>query len=152
MNWDAIGAVGEILGATGVIVTLAYLATQIRQNTRQSRATAFQTLTDTGAAVSQMIVGDADVARIWHSAHAGKIEELSPEDWTRFQLALGAWLECMESVFMQRRMGGVDDELFDSRMEIVRALLASPAAKRVWKEIRFSFTESFGNYVEAELM
>ena len=35
MNWEAIGAVGEVLGAIGVIVTLGYLAVRIRQNTRQ---------------------------------------------------------------------------------------------------------------------
>ena len=35
MNWDAIGAIGEVLGAVGVIVTLIYLARQIRQNSRQ---------------------------------------------------------------------------------------------------------------------
>ena len=34
MNWEAIGAVGETLGAAGVIVTLIYLASQLRQNTR----------------------------------------------------------------------------------------------------------------------
>jgi hypothetical protein len=33
MNWDAIGAMGEILGALAVLVTLIYLAVQIRQNT-----------------------------------------------------------------------------------------------------------------------
>ena len=33
MNWEAIAAVGEILGATAVLVTLIYLAVQIRQNT-----------------------------------------------------------------------------------------------------------------------
>jgi hypothetical protein len=31
MDWDAIGAIGEIVGATAVVLTLAYLATQIRQ-------------------------------------------------------------------------------------------------------------------------
>ncbi len=35
MNWEAIGAIGELLGAAGVIATLGYLAFQIRQNTRQ---------------------------------------------------------------------------------------------------------------------
>ena len=35
MNWDAIGAVAELLGAIGVIASLAYLATQIRQNREQ---------------------------------------------------------------------------------------------------------------------
>ena len=29
MNWDAIGAVGEILGALAVVVTLVYLARQV---------------------------------------------------------------------------------------------------------------------------
>ncbi len=37
MNWTAIGALGEILGAFGVIITLIYLARQIRQNTKASR-------------------------------------------------------------------------------------------------------------------
>ncbi len=30
MNWDAIGAIAELLGAVGVIASLIYLATQIR--------------------------------------------------------------------------------------------------------------------------
>ena len=33
MNWEALGALAESLGAVGVIVTLVYLAFQIRQNT-----------------------------------------------------------------------------------------------------------------------
>ncbi len=51
MNWEAIGAVGEIVGAAGVILSLAYLAVQIRQGSAQTRlntkaiqATAFQDL------------------------------------------------------------------------------------------------------------
>ena len=35
MNWDAIAAIAELLGATGVIVTLAYLAIQIRHSSTQ---------------------------------------------------------------------------------------------------------------------
>ena len=30
MNWDAIGAVGEVLGATVVFITLVYLAMQVK--------------------------------------------------------------------------------------------------------------------------
>ena len=42
MNWEAIGAVGEVLGALGVIATLSYLAVQIRQNTRTVRSATHQ--------------------------------------------------------------------------------------------------------------
>jgi hypothetical protein len=38
MNWEAVGAVGEILGAIAVLVTLIYLATQIKQHTLATRA------------------------------------------------------------------------------------------------------------------
>jgi hypothetical protein len=34
VNWDAIGAVAEVIGALAVLITLIYLALQIRQNTR----------------------------------------------------------------------------------------------------------------------
>jgi len=34
MNWDAIGAIGEIVGALAVVVSLLYLATQIRTSNK----------------------------------------------------------------------------------------------------------------------
>ena len=34
MDWDAISAVAEVLAAAGVIITLVYLAVQIRQNSQ----------------------------------------------------------------------------------------------------------------------
>lgn len=38
MNWDAAGAIGEIVGALAVVITLVYLAIQVRQNTRHVQA------------------------------------------------------------------------------------------------------------------
>jgi hypothetical protein len=32
MNWDAIGAIAELLGAIGVIASFVYLATQIQHS------------------------------------------------------------------------------------------------------------------------
>ncbi len=38
MTLEDLGNLGEFLGAIGVIVTLVYLAVQVRQNTRMMRA------------------------------------------------------------------------------------------------------------------
>ena len=35
MNWEALGAMAELLGAIGVIVTLLYLSRQISHNSKQ---------------------------------------------------------------------------------------------------------------------
>lgn len=40
MNWEAIGAIGEIIGGSVVIGSLIYLALQIRQNSNLARAAA----------------------------------------------------------------------------------------------------------------
>jgi hypothetical protein len=42
VNWDVISAIADLLGAIGVLVSLLYLATQIRQNTAWLRQQAFQ--------------------------------------------------------------------------------------------------------------
>ena len=34
MSWDAVGAIGEVVGAAAVVVTLLFLITQLRQNTK----------------------------------------------------------------------------------------------------------------------
>jgi hypothetical protein len=38
MNWDALGAMGEIVGAVAVVATLLYLAAQMRHSNRTSKA------------------------------------------------------------------------------------------------------------------
>jgi hypothetical protein len=40
MDWNAIGAIGEVAGATGVVVTLLFLIKQLRDNTRSMKAAA----------------------------------------------------------------------------------------------------------------
>ena len=46
MNWDALAAIAELLGAIGVLTSLIYLAVQIRQNTVWLRQQAFQLSTN----------------------------------------------------------------------------------------------------------
>ena len=46
MNWEALGAVGEFFGAIGVLASLVYLATQIRDNSRSLQAASLQSVLD----------------------------------------------------------------------------------------------------------
>lgn len=48
VNWDAIGAVGEILGAIAVVATLGYLAIQTRHNVAATQTNTRQAILDSG--------------------------------------------------------------------------------------------------------
>ena len=46
MNWEALAATAELLGALGVLASLVYLGLKIRQNTGWLRQQAFQLSTN----------------------------------------------------------------------------------------------------------
>ena len=65
MNWDAAGAIGEIIGAIAVFLTLAYLAIQIRQNTNAVRTTALDSSVNSVMRAREKIFEDPDLVRIY---------------------------------------------------------------------------------------
>jgi len=59
MNWDAIGAVGEVVGAIGVIVSLLYLASQVRHSAKTTGdSTARDLFTTTAVYIATMAERD----------------------------------------------------------------------------------------------
>ena len=65
MNWEIIGATGEWAGAIVVVATLFYLARQVRQNTRASRAGASYAINDSLSKIVGAIRSDREFADIW---------------------------------------------------------------------------------------
>ena len=60
MDWNAVGAIGEVGGAIGVIVTLIYLAGQLRQNTRAMRSSTYQTYSGLAMNISDYLAENAE--------------------------------------------------------------------------------------------
>ena len=79
MNWDAIGAVGEILGAMAVFLSLVYLASQIRAQNREYRISSVHEITEAfRQSLEQLTV--PEMAQIYVKG-VTNIDELS--DWER---------------------------------------------------------------------
>jgi len=98
MNWDAMGAVGEIVGAIAVLATLIYLAAQIRQNAqaldRQSdiaQAQIQQMRADSITQLSTFITANPEnvelLTRLINTKGISR-EELSPEENMRATMLL----------------------------------------------------------------
>ena len=67
MNWDAVGATAELLGAVAVFITLAYLTIQVKQNSktqelnnRFSAAKTSQARADTAIKFIQIIASNPE--------------------------------------------------------------------------------------------
>lgn len=88
MNWDAIGAIGEVVGAIAVVVTLLILVVQVRQNNRGleeanrlNRAATIDRHADSVSRWRGRIMENPDLSRIWLAAIDS--QNLSHEDLLR---------------------------------------------------------------------
>ena len=151
MNWEAIGAVGEVLGAIGVIVTLGYLAVQIRQNTRQiefsSKATvasATQEFFSRLDSFQNLLIESDRAARSWASGMTGEVDRA---ELASFEVLAIRFYRLWETFFLQHQEGLIADDLFESVARRFDRFSVSPGLTAIWKAQSEDFTPAFVEYL-----
>lgn len=81
MNWEAIGAIGEVLGALSVLVTLFYLAQQIRQSNKIAKASSEVSIRNSFSAINTLLGENRELVEIAvkmedTDCHLSKVEYL----------------------------------------------------------------------------
>ncbi len=69
MNWDAIGAVGETVGAIAVVATIIYLARQVRDNSQQVKINTTQSYASLVQDGFAPIYNSQETIKIWYQGH-----------------------------------------------------------------------------------
>lgn len=131
MTLSDLGNLGDFLGGIGVVVTLVYLATQIRQNTRVARIATLQQWVTTVGTVNTAISQSGDFSRIYR-AGVEDPKSLEPHERTQFNMYLFQLFNTYESLFFQAEQGAIDQIFFEAKMETMRANLANPGVRGWW--------------------
>ena len=107
MNWDAIGAIGEIVGAIAVILTLYYLSTQIRHASKQldiqnaeKRMRGFDAIDESFRDFRALIISDAEIATIWEKAKSN-FSELEGAERTRAQALFRNYFAIIQNTYIR---------------------------------------------------
>jgi hypothetical protein len=131
MDWTAIGAVGELLGAIAVVISIGYLAVQVRQNTDSVRLRSFQSAIDRVAAVNSR-TSDPHVADVLARGRESYFD-LSPAD----RLTFGYYMQ--ERLLMYESSLAMGHLLKPTIREVVekniRFHLSFPGVREWWTEI-----------------
>jgi hypothetical protein len=136
MNWSAIGAVGEALGAIAVLVSLIYLARQIRQNTRMMKSTVRQQL---AAASQESVLRVAEHADVLAKALAG--DDLTPAENIRVRLVIRATFRGYENYAYQHHQGLLDPSEWRAVRENMRSFFAFRLTRDEWLSTRDEYSD-----------
>ena len=143
MNWDAIGAIGEIASAFGVMATLIYLALQIRLNNRTLRSSKYQELiTEFRSAVLENSNQPEDIEIVLKADKEGA-ESLTPVQFVRWSALTFNYLVTFENAFHADRNGVADPELWESARIGLAENIAGGTNVEQWLGYTKSHTASF---------
>lgn len=146
MNWEAIGAVGEIVGALAVVVTLFYLAQQVRHSTRMARAEMTKDLYLASRSAIMDVTSSDRLAEIW-----ADIRPFEDEAAARRHTFYQSFFRLYELQFNLAKQGFLDDSIATSYILVIRMFARTRHFDAYWAGARNEFHEDFAAYVDEQI-
>ncbi len=145
MSIQELGSIGEFVSSIAVLITLIYLAIQVRQNTQTMRVSATQEATKVGREVTSNVMTTPGMIEVFLKIQSG--EELDPKE--TFLQALWAQnvLRAIESFYLNWKAGLVSDELWLSRRAGTSRAFAV-ISKQWWVENKDQYEPSFSEMID----
>jgi hypothetical protein len=144
---EDLGNIGEIVGGVGVVVSLLYLATQIRQSSRIARLNAHQSIGESMSDLLAKLGSDHELRRIWQTARDTQ-EELSDDDRERLGMFL---FQFFGRISIADRYAELDPSLGQRYDPILDRFLRVPAVQGWWGRQREYQSEPLKSKVDSRL-
>ena len=118
MNWDALGAMGEIIGAIAVFATLYYLATQIRIQSREIEKSNGHVRAQLSIDINNMVINnfdglmrDKEFVKIYQKGISNQpLDEIETVQFSQF---VNRWMALCESVVIVTKAEVMFDNDYD---------------------------------------
>ena len=147
MNWEAIGTVAELFGATGVIASLFYLGSQIRQNTRSVRASSYHAVVANLSQQSSALSRDPLLCELVVRGQ-GDFYALKRTEQMQFALFLVSTFRGYEDVFYQYRNGMLDEPVWPGWSNSMTRVFWQPGVQVWWPSWRLDCHADFREFLE----
>ena len=146
MNWDAIGAVGEVIGAVAVVATLLFVARDIRQNSRSLSIAALRDTTAQWNHWSNMIASSSDLADIVVKGNKA-FSSLSESEMLRYGAYAQSFFDNVES-YRSLVVDHKAEKDLDVLASIVERRMSVPGFAAWWSENTADYDVDFVAWVD----
>jgi hypothetical protein len=147
MNWDALSAIAETIGVVGVIVSLIYLAIQLKENTNVARSQSRQS-------ISEFIQKIAEI-RTTHADRMAKLQ--SSTDLTDADREFLTWIHCQvlllgEMYHYKFQLGLMPESHWRPFVKFFKDYSTTLGFRDAWQVFEGNFAEEFQDWVQKEIV
>jgi hypothetical protein len=143
--------IGEFIGGIAVVITLIYLAVQVKQGTAALASARHHEMLDCAFRNAWApIFENRDLAEFLCKAeeHPDQLDEV---DWRRFVIHADMIYAMWEDAYVSHKRGLIDDELWQGWDGGGRSLRTRRGFRKFWKQERQGHTPLFQKYIDEEI-
>ena len=148
MDWEAISAVAEMLGLIAVVISLVYLAIQVRTQIREARLAAMHEISVGLRELNASFIADPEMAVIFDKGNNDFIG-LENHEKIRLAVCLQGYFRLWEEAFMQYEAKRLDERIWDTIVRQFASFLAAPSVQQVWDQRKSYYDKKFKQFVES---
>ena len=148
MNIEIIANYAEIVGGIAVLISLLYVALEIRRNTRSSLSQTNMMAHESMANVSLEIAKNEQLSSLFRRGLLD-FDKLDTEEKFQFLALMTSLYRRFENVFYQNKKGLLEKELWKGYSHSMTAYMNTDGGKAFWKYRKDNFSASFDAFLEA---
>lgn len=138
----------QILGGTGVIASLIYVAIQIRNNTRAVRAAAYQQLSGSISSLWEALSRDGELCSILMRG-GDDFGSLDRIEKVRFRFVLMAYMRRFENAWFQHNIGILREKDWQAMGSDLESMCSMPGIRAAWPLIKNRSNADVRAFVDA---
>ena len=146
-----LGALGELVSAIAVVVSLIYVGIQVKQNTRAIRSNTLQNISENQLNIYALLAANGDLAEIGYKAATGTGSDKGVEHF-RFTAWMHTAFRSLENAYYQHQDGALDERNWQGLCRQYGPLLQAGLNRKYWEERKFIYSDEFKAFVDKELL
>ena len=140
-----LATLGQILSSLAVLITLVYLAIEVKQNTAALHAQTRQALMTGSQSELFQVIEHPDI----HINFIKKSNEISPEEYIRLHGFLTALMRAREFAWLQYQNDIIDEDQWHTEKGVIDVLLTIKRNRTWWEKLgRGFFSPDFVAFVD----
>lgn len=148
IDWQAVGAVTDIIGVIVVAPSLVYLALQVRQNTAQMRASATNQYFEASKDLNLALITCKQTASVYRRG-VGDFEALDEDEKTQFMFYVGQFYQSFSNMYDLWTEKTLPDTAWHPIRKHLISMMAQPGLRHVWEAwARDGLEPRFVDYVD----
>jgi hypothetical protein len=144
VNWDALGAIGQLVGALAVVATLLYVSRQLREQTRALNTTVRDSSFHQLQQWNYQIVADRGLADLFQrGAASADWSEIDHVDQARLIHVFYSFFKVFENIYLHAAEGSTSPEVWEQNCQVFFAYAAQDGCRRYWGQRRATLDPRF---------